>query len=205
MLCPFTFKDTLMSYTALRVVKNVIEQLSEQLIISRFRNDFGAYDLDTGVPALRFHICISADNLGYDVNGVHHKKWANQERIYVTVIVTGNHKVFIAKTDCFNVSDVKPTDFKNTSNHNSCWKSDGLSDLHSMFSEVSDKYFINVPKEERASLQNGTEVFFGLSIGQYKLFDFVHVKYIDEDDSDTYWKKLTEITKSDATITFETK
>ena len=83
-----------MSYTALRVVKNVIEQLSEQLIISRFRNDFGAYDLDTGVPALRFHICISADNLGYDVNGVHHKKWANQERIYVTVIVTGNHKVF---------------------------------------------------------------------------------------------------------------
>jgi hypothetical protein len=95
-------------------------------------------------------LAIRADNHGYERNGnTFHKNWVAHYRNYLHYIIVKPHSVFVAITCKPDFRDVWVEEWRNTSNHDSCWRSDGFSDI---FREVMKAYhacYDHVPKRHQ--------------------------------------------------------
>ena len=92
--------------------------------------------------AIPFVICC--DSGQYDKKGELHKDW-EEKRVWraLTFIILSNKNVFLAMEGMednasiiFPRPCIDPKKYKNTSNHDSCWRSDGTSDIFRIYMEM---------------------------------------------------------------------
>lgn len=150
-------------------------------LVSTFRPRFkyvkgnGNEIIEEGI-AVKF--AIRLDDYDDDFNTFYHKDFV--------VIFTSNTSVFVAGGE--DTLSLKPEDFENTSNHDSCWNYDGLTFL-------TDTYFGMAKAINKDRVENGLKEIAPIAMIQSNRFNSVtavriHKKRID----DTYFYKLTKIT-----------
>jgi hypothetical protein len=93
---------------------------------------------------------IHAENHGYERNGnTFHKSWRARYLKYLHYIVVKEHSVFVAISDEFDWRNISLKEWSNTSNHDSCWRSDGF---HNVFPEIMKAYhacYDHIPKKHQ--------------------------------------------------------
>lgn len=120
---------------------------AENIIIAQYDQFFGydavvenAYYTDL---ALYFEVEISIENFGFERDGnTHHEDWARAFHRSVKIVVTAKHEVFVKVGD---------GDWENTSNHSSCWRSDGLRVIWETMHEGWKYCWEHVPEEHQNS------------------------------------------------------
>ena len=96
-----------------------------------------------------FNIDLACECNGYDNKGNMHHEWAKYERHNIAVIVAKPHNVYV------NLSNTKSVaDYKNTSNHDSCWRHDGLSLILAFAYDMYHRVYANKPKDKRPNMVN---------------------------------------------------
>lgn len=105
--------------------------------------------------AAHFHIEIRADNHGYARDGSYHRNW---ERTYCAVV----HLILMRGLRVYAYVDEQPHHrpgipdadlFHNTSNHDSCWRTDGLSVIVDTYFKAVEHCWGNVaiPPDQKLS------------------------------------------------------
>lgn len=111
----------------------VITDLFEQL---RDRDKLDILQWDRPDIAMYTCIQINSENHGYEADGnTHHPEWQSRVSRMIHVIITSRNRVYLAITDNhpdYKIEKLDPSLFKNTSNHSSCWRSDGLDQIDSV-------------------------------------------------------------------------
>ena len=81
---------------------------------------------------------IRADNHGYEKDGsIFHKKWVATYTKSLHFIIVKPHSVFVTITDRHEWRNIPLGAWNNTSNHPTCWSSDGLCNI---FPEIMKAY-----------------------------------------------------------------
>ena len=96
-----------------------------------------------------FNIDLACECKGYDNKGNMHHEWAKYERHNITVIVAKPHNVYVNLSNTKNVAD-----YKNTSNHDSCWRHDGLSLILDFAHDMYRRVYANKPEDKRPNMVN---------------------------------------------------
>ena len=101
--------------------------------------------------AMHFQVRIDIENYGYEKDGhTFHKEWERKFRRIVHVLVTARHRCYVAITESsFNLNEVPAEAWINTSNHDSCWHSDGLNVFHKLFMEAWEHCWSHVPEQHQ--------------------------------------------------------
>jgi hypothetical protein len=79
--------------------------------------------------ALYVSVDVGASHYGYEKDGnTEHEYGARHYRKLVHFLITGNVHVWTVKADFtgFPLSKIKPEDWENVSNHDTCWRTDGI-------------------------------------------------------------------------------
>ncbi len=122
--------------------ESVIQALASQFVVHN-RN----ITPDAGI-LVTLQIC--AENHGYEKNGnTSHKNWKARYVKYLHFIIVKYHSVFVAISDKFDWRDVPIEEWCNTSNHDTCWRSDGF---HNVFPEIMKAYhacYDHMPQKHR--------------------------------------------------------
>lgn len=143
-------------------MERLIAGLCDQLLFSG--HVFGGYEPSTyferseegEIMALAFQIQIDVNNYGYSKNDGNLKVMEEQRARRTVMVIISEHKhVFINPDvgfDCWNVRHL--TDhpellewFQNTSNHSSCWRSDGLRMINELAWKAYEEAYGNMPEE----------------------------------------------------------
>lgn len=96
---------------------------------------------------IHFAVELRADNHGYEKDGnTHHESW--ERRIYNVfhVIILQNRRVYTCLSKHISLHEIKAEEFKNKSNHDSCYRSDGLHELFKIVGTMFDEAYSHVPK-----------------------------------------------------------
>lgn len=103
--------------------------------------------------AMHFQVRVDVSNFGYEKDGsTHHKEWERSFYRVIHVLVTARHRCYVAvSTNEFDVTRIPATDWKNTSNHDSCWHSDGLRVIHNVMNEAWEHCWSHIPEEHRGT------------------------------------------------------
>jgi len=108
----------------------------------------------------------------------------NCERKFLHFIFTGNVCVWCAVNREYFLDRIPYDEFRNTSNHDSCWTSDGVGDIFHTYIELCEYVQKDVPEEKQVAPVNIKTFNF------IKDVKFVNIKYEKYDD---YKFKLTKI------------
>lgn len=136
-------------------VMNIIVDLADHLLIStdcvlekdRVQNNHAS--LRDGVLAMKFKVHIQMENYGYEKDGhTHHPEWEKCFLRDVHIIVTARHNVFAAVMSGHRYNLVS-SDYQNTSNHDSCWRTDGLRIIQDTLFKGYEECFDSMPEEHR--------------------------------------------------------
>lgn len=132
---------------------NVIISLASQFIVhnNECQNPAHINQPIYGIErkGIMFTFDLSCECYGYAEFGVTKPAWASHERHSISIIVAKQHNVFV---NIGNINNL--TYYKNTSNHNSCWKSDGFVLLHDFAYKMYNRVYANMPKEKRPNMIN---------------------------------------------------
>lgn len=144
MLCTETTKQIMVNLATQFVIRN--EEFKPE-----YNREYNM-KLERGI-----HFCVELDveQFGYENDGnTYHEDWAAREVRYLHFIVTGYHSVYLGitkfnrdKRNEYNVEEIK--EWKNTSNHDSCWREDGFRDLWREFINMYNRVYSNTPDEHR--------------------------------------------------------
>jgi hypothetical protein len=143
-----------MSIKAIDERLKVITQLAQELVVHNKNiktERIGGYIVRKG---LLFTLDVSCSCYGYDENDKYHEEWAKEERKQISIIVAGNHSVFVNLIDTDFQVKLNLENFVNTSNHDSCWRSDGFSDVTWFFWKMYERVYSNMPEDKRPSMNN---------------------------------------------------
>jgi len=121
------------------IIVGLVEQLcNRQILLTAFPENTG----------LLFTLQIRCENYGYEKDGkTHHPEWESIYNKYLHIIVINCHHVFISESDSWDYRDSPLESFKNTSNHDSCWKSDGFQLIFKHYFAAAKNCWDHVPKE----------------------------------------------------------
>ena len=152
-------------------------------------------DHDIGI-----HVCFSIDieQYGYEKDGnTHHPEWQGRSQKCVHYIMLRYHRIFMAVVDTYDPTKVELKDWINTSNHDSCWRSDGVQrEARKAFIEAHETAYANTPDENTPPpILSSDCAEIGLRWHGNTPFEYVRVKHEAIDQKNTYHRKLTEITK----------
>jgi len=170
--------------------------------------------------AIVFFLTLEAENHGYESDGnTHHSDWERRASHGLVIIVTEHHQVFIGQHKDLSKRDRRISsmdlemhfgnfEWKNTSNHDSCWRSDGFSLIHKIEADLYHKCFDHVPDEHRMPpIYVAQQPHFGdFALGPMYKFALVQTeKDPREDRNDGYWRVPTSIEFLDEVITLNSK
>lgn len=173
---------------------SVMKQLFEQMVQdneSFVRHEEGIY----------FIIEIEGRNFGYEKDGnTFHEEWRKFEHKFVHVLIIRPHNVFIAVSDSSDTPEHE--DFENTSNHDSCWRTDGFHKIGVATWDIYKDIYENTPDEHRP-IPLAANMDFWLShhwLGIGDVFKFVKVKMKYEGNSYKYHLESLEVVKKTITL-----
>lgn len=173
------------------MIIHTINSLYEQLI--HYKEEFSRYE------GIAFLCTIDSEFHGYEKDGnTHHEDWYGRSMKFIHVIILNYHQVYL------HVSDERPfigefpqTGWKNTSNHDSCWRS-GCDEITHLGFKCWDEAHKNCPKEHKPCTKDD-EVRFELEFGLCgDLFKIVKVE--QEDHGDGYHYNLTSVKEIKSTL-----
>ena len=150
----------------------------DSLILSMYEQSraLGALDWEKPNTAQLFRVNMRLSHNGYR-NEVYLKKLEKTGRCVMSIIVTSRHRVYVAHHADYRDAHAVVGSFVNTSNHDSCWKSDGVQ------TPLTEKYF-NLAEEMYASVHDTLrpapaeltpETYLGDWLG-YNLMQFVEIE-----------------------------
>lgn len=180
-------------------VETYIVGLYQQMLES------GALDWDKPNLALRFNIKIAVSHNGYLKDGnTYVEAYDKREVIYFSIIVTARHRVYVASSTENCRFEFEPKDFVNTSNHDSCWKSDGLSELTRGYFYMCGEVVKNWPEGTApAPIELNTRIQVGDWLGHNPI-QFVTVTFGPKRKDNDYFNSLEKIDKLNFKITLDT-
>lgn len=132
----------------------IITQISQELIVHN--NDVNSTYVHPDKiirPGLRFNLDVSCSCYGYDEEDKYHKEWENRERNEVSIIVSAPHNVFVNTINSILGIEKQLKNYENTSNHDSCWRTDGIN-LHHFYYEMWKRVYANVPEDKCPNMIN---------------------------------------------------
>jgi hypothetical protein len=146
--------------------------------------------------ALRFDIAMSVNHNGYLADGnTHVEAYDQSATTYISVIVTSRHRVYVAASSEKMRFEFTPEDFTNTSNHDSCWKSDGLTLLTRAYFDMCEYVVRNWPENEAPAPKDlNTRIQIGDWMGNNPL-QFVTVSFGPKRKDNDYFNSLVSIEK----------
>lgn len=125
------------------MVINIMNALYEEHVLYK-----DAFDNNEGMI---FNITISSECLGFEKDGMtRHREWRGHSIRQVYIILLQNHQVFVhVSTTTHGIPGKFPQNgWKNTSNHNSCWRS-GCDIITDLGFKCWDEAFAKCPEEHR--------------------------------------------------------
>ena len=139
--------------------KHVIAQLANEFMVDGYRNEklsvnghspFVYQGLrEDGLYAMYFRISFDMQNYGYEKDGnTHRKEWDRRYLRTIHVLITTRHNVFVAVSETNDVY-IPLADWVNSSNHDSCWHSDGLDILDQVACNAYEHCFAFMPEEHK--------------------------------------------------------
>lgn len=164
-------------------------------------------------PNLGLHVALrfEVNNNGYEKDGnTHHKDWERNYFRVIHVIVTSQKRVYVASVpDDESRQFLEPVErvpvsmFKNTSNHDAGWRTDGMRIFHEEMRKAYEHCYDPVPEEHRAGW-NDMNVFteLGGMFGHAKAFNIVRIErtYDPDQDWQGYFDILTKVERVNFSI-----
>lgn len=152
-----------------------------------------------------FKVQVSVEATGYELDDrTHHPEWEGSCTKMFHAILLKGHMVFINVTDVHGfTTDIPQTGWKNTSNHDSCWRY-GLDELTGIAFECWDTAFAKTPEEHRVLPKDAP--LWLRSVPMFaKPFKFVEVEHEPdyEIDNSGYHRKITKVTEIERYLTKE--
>lgn len=147
--------------------------------------------------ALAFSFTLSMENFGYEKDGnTCHDQWRRRYDRKLHFIVTSRHRVYTATiaddrgSDDHTVWFAKPWEvpvhlWTNTSNHSSCWRSDGLRMVHGEVRAAYEHCFEWMPEAHKRSFSaacSNIHTTWGSGICNGPLFSVVRVTRMEHED-----------------------
>jgi hypothetical protein len=197
------------SYNFAAAIANIYDQVRRQNMI---RDESGRLYADNDFVkdysvALYLVLTVSAENNGYEIDGnTHHPEWQRRFRKEMHFLITGDHRVFLAIVDgkTFGLKDIPLESWKNTSNHDSCWRTDGVqSPITKMMFDAWEHCFGHMPKEHLHEKLRSSGINMELGDGGGEVIRFVRIKHQGVSHEDTYHRKITSVKKLVPVITFK--
>jgi hypothetical protein len=185
------------SHTVRSIVEDVLFPLRRTLDYDEARR--------TGMHLV---VGIDVDNYGYEKDAnTHHSEWERHFRTYVHIIVVLPHRVYVALSDSGYLKDVRPDEFKNIGNHDSCWHSDDFTMGDIVFKGYHECYD-HVPREHcPIPLAANIDVRLSPLVFSEQVFTFVEVtrKNLPQDKSNgwNYFDALESIKVKPYRIAFD--
>ena len=135
-----------------------------------YKNDF---NINEGIY---FIVRLSAYNPGYEKDGnTYHKEWVKAKHSFFHIIFLSRRNVFVSISDKDKIPD--PKKWKNTSNHSSCFRSDGIANLSTLYFKMNDDIFEGVPEEHKqAPIMGNVRMALNHALYNGPVFRFVKVK-----------------------------
>ena len=178
---------------------NVITSLASQFIVHNKECPIPThinkptYEIER--KGIMFTIDLSCECYGYDEFNVIKPSWAKHERHLISIIVAKHHNVFINVDNINNIND-----YKNTSNHDSCWKNDGFVLIRDFAYKMYNSVYVNVPKEKRPNMINANFYIWNI------LRSFIQPVSIKcKPIEDGYYEQITDLKKIHITDLFKNK
>ena len=128
-------------------MRSVLENMISTLVVEQYQ-----LKADTGVL---FSFEVQGYNDGFENDGdTRHEDWVRDERVFVYVLAVRPHNIFISIRTWEQERDTRPDlppmdTFENTSEHDSCWRSDGLNKVWGICAELADAARAPTPKEHK--------------------------------------------------------
>ena len=188
--------------------RDVMSALFEALCDSFYLSD-SPFELPSNLckdVGMYFCLELSADNHGYENDGTtYHPEWEAHAHKYYHVIVLSGRRVYILVSENAFLKDLNPKDFKNTSNHDSCWRSDGFGDLGKVLNDIFAKAYSHIPREHQPKYTTAG-IYASLTPILMPIFRYVRVKrgpLPQEKSNWGYFDQLLEITPINFKIKLE--
>lgn len=161
-------------------VKDVIKNFYEQFIDNT--NIDSPFKPNQGVV---FSIHLSHIHHGYNKDGSEHfDGWEGSSMSIVYILITANKNVFYANHKdekgqiVLDYNLIPASKWVNTSNHDSCWHTDGFSQLSQDDFKIYEEANKNVPLEFRPSYNEACKhIQLGHGICNSKLVKFIEVEF----------------------------
>ena len=147
-----------------------------------------------------FIVKLDGESSGFEKDGnTCHPEWQIRVIKYFHIIFLSNRNVFICISDTEKMP--KPNDWVNTSNHESCFRTDGVRDLINLYFEINNQIFEKTDEEHREPpIMGNVELSLHHGWIHGPVFKFVEVE--KERLADGYHSKLVSINEIQKTITF---
>ncbi len=155
------------------------------------------------LAAVYFRVQCRADNHGYENDGsTYHPEWVRTYHRTIHILVSERHNVFVCQTTDTDPSIPSIDKWENTSNHDSCWSSDGLRVFRNWAMDAYDHCWAHVPKQHQIKPKD-------LSV--FNTFDWFsggrafHFVKLTRNSAIDYRYALTSVTPMDYEITLKDK
>lgn len=154
---------------------------------------------------MMFTLEIDCANNGYERDGnTHHPEWERRYTRFLHIIALRPRMVFVHVSENWDWRASKLEDFQNTSNHDSCWRSDGLRLITEEYFNAARECWDHVPEEHRRAPFEAN-VNGSLNPILRPILHFVKVEHepFARNGHDYYWRKLTLVQEIKARLSFE--
>lgn len=187
----------MIAYNLASVISSIFDQVRYQNQVRdgnhyRTDNDF----VKNPDVALYLTLEVSAENSGYEIDGnTHRPEWCRRFQKEMHFLMTAQCKIFLAITDgkWRSLSQIPNSAWQNTSNHDSCWRTDGVqSPIVKVMFEAWEHCFSHMPEEHLREKLRSSGVDMELSHRRGPI-RFVRIKHEAIDESNSYHRKITSV------------
>lgn len=151
--------------------------LAHSLIASLYNQSRKMKFLDWENPNLAqlFRVNMRVSHSGY-VQDNYYKELDRTENAVMSIVITGRHRVYVARHADYRQAIPEVDLFVNTSNHDSCWRTDGLQPISDMYFHLAEKVVAGFTGPLRpAPAYLNTEVYLGDWLGENPI-QFVEIR-----------------------------
>lgn len=191
-------------------VRDAIIALSRYLLLDRVFPGYESFFKKHPKVGLHFSVEINATNHGYELGGTgstHHPEWEGRYWKMLHILVVQPHRLYIATTNEHDPKKVKPSEYKNFSNHDSEWKS-GLQHINTVAYEAYKRVYDLTPEKHRPA-PIAANITISMTPLFNKVFRFAIVQREDlpdnEDSNRGYFDQIKSIDFVDHDLTLRVK